>query len=165
LGLRQAGKAKPSFPPLEEEMKYFARSWAVSFGLALRPCVCRLAGREARLKTWKPTIPDFRRQASVNHTIEQMFRQRIYTIGCGEEDLNDHDELRHDIALQTAGDGRSLPKSSKIKLNLLKRSHFISFFSFIAPLQESISYSCNIRVSVLFASFRGQKICEICSQE
>jgi len=79
----------------------------------------------------------------VSHTVEQMFRQ----IGCGEEGLNDHDELRHDIALQTAGDGRSLPKSSKIQLTLLKRSHFISFFSFIAPLQESVGYSCNIRVN------------------
>ena len=48
------------------------------------------------------TISDTRRQASVDHTFEQMFRQRVYAIGCGEEDLNDHDELRHDIALQTA---------------------------------------------------------------
>ena len=47
-------------------------------------------------------IPDPRRQASVAHSIEQMFRQRVYAIGCGEEDLNDHDELRHDIVLQTA---------------------------------------------------------------
>jgi len=103
-------------------------------------------------------IPDFRRQASVNHTIEQMFRQRIYAIGCGEEDLNDHDELRHDIALQTAGDGRSLPKSSKIQLNLLKRSYFIAFFSFVAPLQESISYSCNIRVSDYKRTGRTKRI-------
>lgn len=47
-------------------------------------------------------IPDPRRKASVKHSVEQMFRQRVYAIGCGEEDLNDHDELRHDIALQTA---------------------------------------------------------------
>ena len=47
-------------------------------------------------------VPDNRRKSSVKHTIEQMFRQRVYAIACGEEDLNDHDELRHDIALQTA---------------------------------------------------------------
>ncbi|MDF7806850.1 IS1380 family transposase [Pontiellaceae bacterium B12219] len=47
-------------------------------------------------------IPDDRRKASVKHSIEQMFRQRVYALGCGEEDLNDHDELRQDIALQTA---------------------------------------------------------------
>lgn len=47
-------------------------------------------------------IPDDRRKLSVKHTVEHMFRQRVYAIGCGDEDLNDHDELRHDIALQTA---------------------------------------------------------------
>ena len=61
------------------------------------------------------SIPDTRRQASVSHTIEQMFRQRVYAIGCGEEDLNDHDELRHDIALQTAvGCDRALASSSTL---------------------------------------------------
>ena len=29
-------------------------------------------------------------------------RQRVFAIACGEEDLNDHEELRRDIALQTA---------------------------------------------------------------
>ena len=46
-------------------------------------------------------IPDGRRKSSVKHSAEQMLRQRVYAIGCGEEDLNDHDELRHDIALLT----------------------------------------------------------------
>lgn len=47
-------------------------------------------------------IPDPRRQASVLHSVEQMLRQRVFAVACGEEDLNDHDELRKDIALQTA---------------------------------------------------------------
>jgi hypothetical protein len=47
-------------------------------------------------------IPDPRRQASVEHSIESMLRQRVFALACGEEDLNDHDELRKDIALQTA---------------------------------------------------------------
>lgn len=47
-------------------------------------------------------MPDSRRKASVKHSIEKMLRQRVYAIACGEEDLNDHDELRKDIALQTA---------------------------------------------------------------
>ena len=47
-------------------------------------------------------IPDARRQASVTHTMRQMIAQRVFGIACGEEDLNDHDELRRDIALQTA---------------------------------------------------------------
>jgi hypothetical protein len=47
-------------------------------------------------------IPDPRRQASVVHSVEQMLRQRVFAIACGEEDLIDHDELRKDIVLQTA---------------------------------------------------------------
>ena len=47
-------------------------------------------------------IPDFRRQASVTHSVRQMLAQRVFAIACGEEDLNDHDELRTDIVLQSA---------------------------------------------------------------
>ena len=96
------------------------------------------------------TIPDFRRQASVNHTIEQMFRQRIYAIGCGEEDLNDHDELRHDIALQTAvGCDRPLASPSTlcrfengahrqaaVEMNALLVDRFIA--SYAVPPKEII---------------------------
>jgi hypothetical protein len=38
----------------------------------------------------------------VKHSIEQMVRQSVYAVGCGEEDLNAHDEFQYDIALQTA---------------------------------------------------------------
>jgi hypothetical protein len=47
-------------------------------------------------------IPDPRRQASVTHSVRHLLAQRIFGIACGEEDLNDHDELRNDIALQAA---------------------------------------------------------------
>jgi len=45
---------------------------------------------------------DPRRKASCTHTIEAMLRQRVYALALGYEDLNDHDALRHDPALQTA---------------------------------------------------------------
>ena len=45
---------------------------------------------------------DPRRKASCSHSIEGMLRQRIYALALGYEDLNDHDSLRHDPALQTA---------------------------------------------------------------
>ena len=45
---------------------------------------------------------EYRRKASCAHNIEAMLRQRIYALALGYEDLNDHDELRHDLALQTA---------------------------------------------------------------
>ena len=47
-------------------------------------------------------IPDPRKQKMITHKLEHMLRQRVFAIACGEEDLNDHEELRRDIALQTA---------------------------------------------------------------
>jgi hypothetical protein len=42
---------------------------------------------------------DHRDQAYVTHTIETLVAQRIHGIALGYEDLNDHDELRHDPVL------------------------------------------------------------------
>jgi hypothetical protein len=47
-------------------------------------------------------ITDSRRKASCVHGVEALLRQRIYALALGYEDLNDHDELRDDPALQTA---------------------------------------------------------------
>lgn len=56
----------------------------------------RLLPRVARCFT------DARRKASCAHSVENLLRQRVYALALGYEDLNDHDELRHDPALQTA---------------------------------------------------------------
>lgn len=47
-------------------------------------------------------VTDNRRQASCDHSLLEMIRQRVYALALGDEDLNDHDSLRHDLALQTA---------------------------------------------------------------
>ena len=47
-------------------------------------------------------LADSRRQASCNHSLQELLKQRIYALALGYEDLNDHIELRHDLALQTA---------------------------------------------------------------
>lgn len=47
-------------------------------------------------------LTDSRRQASCDHAALDLLRQRLYAIALGYEDLNDHDTLRWDIALQTA---------------------------------------------------------------
>lgn len=47
-------------------------------------------------------IPDNRNQSYITHSVLQMLRQRIYGIALGYEDLNDHDSLRHDGAIQLA---------------------------------------------------------------
>ena len=47
-------------------------------------------------------LSDPRRQASCDHDVPGLVRQRLYAIALGYEDLNDHDGLRQDVALQTA---------------------------------------------------------------
>ena len=47
-------------------------------------------------------LVDERRKASCNHTQLELIRQRLYALALGYEDLNDHTDLRHDPALQTA---------------------------------------------------------------
>lgn len=47
-------------------------------------------------------IKDDRHPAYIEHTIKDMLRQRVYAIAAGYEDINDHDELRHDLCFQTA---------------------------------------------------------------
>ncbi|MEH2379463.1 MAG: transposase [Nostoc sp.] len=39
---------------------------------------------------------DYRQSNRIDHSIESLIKQRIYGLVMGYEDLNDHDELRHD---------------------------------------------------------------------
>ena len=57
-------------------------------------------------------FPDLRDQGKITHSLKSMLQQRIYGLACGYEDCNDHDSLRHDIALQTATDRSSSLASS-----------------------------------------------------
>ncbi len=47
-------------------------------------------------------LTDPRRQASCDHSTLALVRQRLCALALGYEDLNDHQQLRHDLALQTA---------------------------------------------------------------
>lgn len=47
-------------------------------------------------------VPDARDAGRIEHRMEELLRQRVYALAQGYEDLNDHDQLRHDLALQTA---------------------------------------------------------------
>ena len=49
-------------------------------------------------------LGDERRQASCQHDVVSLLRQRVYALALGYEDLNDHQTLRSDPALQTAVD-------------------------------------------------------------
>ncbi|MFH1081929.1 MAG: IS1380 family transposase [Pseudomonadota bacterium] len=60
-------------------------------------------------------LKDPRRKASCDHTLRDLLRQRVYAIALGYEDLNDHDSLRKDLAIQT-GVGRDVELASKSTL-------------------------------------------------
>jgi hypothetical protein len=60
---------------------------------------------DRRLKltaTLAKRLPDGRCPGKVEHAMGTLLRQRIYGLCQGYEDLNDHDRLRTDVALQTA---------------------------------------------------------------
>ena len=60
-------------------------------------------------------LSDPRRKASCQHDTWSMVRQRVYGLALGYEDLNDHDELRRDVALQTAAEtDRALASASTL---------------------------------------------------
>lgn len=60
-------------------------------------------------------LGDPRRRASCDHRLTTLLRQRVFGLALGYEDVNDHDHLRHDGALQTAcGQVRDLGSSSTV---------------------------------------------------
>lgn len=60
-------------------------------------------------------LEDTRRESSCEHSLRDLLRQRIYGLCLGYEDLNDHNTLRHDLALQTAVDrDRDLSSASTL---------------------------------------------------
>jgi hypothetical protein len=90
-------------------------------------------------------IPDPRRQASCTHDLLSLLRQRVYGIALGNEDLNDHDTLRNDLALQTAVD-RAEPLASSPTLCRLENGadresawavHEVLVEKFIASFEQA----------------------------
>jgi len=65
-------------------------------------------------------IGDDRRRKSVVHPLHSLLMQRVLGIALGYEDLNDHDTLRKDVALQTAA-GRLDELASPSTLGRLER--------------------------------------------
>ncbi len=65
---------------------------------------------------------DPRRKKSCEHTQLAMYRQRIYGLALGYEDLNDHATLRDDLAIQTAVDSDKRLASSPTLCRLENRA-------------------------------------------
>jgi hypothetical protein len=64
------------------------------------------------LKAVAEILPDPRSPLLVRHKTEQLLRQRVFGLCQGYEDLNDHDTLRNDLAIQTALDRDTAGASS-----------------------------------------------------
>jgi len=61
------------------------------------------------------TLEETRRQASCTHDAASLLRQRVFGLALGYEDLNDHETLRRDLAIQTAlGRTETLASSSTL---------------------------------------------------
>jgi hypothetical protein len=58
--------------------------------------------RLALIRAVAEVMTDDRRTKSCRHDLESLIRQRVYAIALGHEDLNDHEALRRDLALQSA---------------------------------------------------------------
>lgn len=71
---------------------------------------------------------DHRRADLIEHDVRTLVSQRIFGIALGYEDLNDHDELRHDLVMATlvgklsAGRRDCAPLAGKSTLNRVELS-------------------------------------------
>ena len=86
------------------------------------------------------SLEDTRRQASCGHRLGDLLRQRVYALALGYEDLNDHGELCHDLALQTAANRTEALASPSTLCRLERRAdretavaiHEVLFEQFVA---------------------------------
>jgi len=106
----------------------------------------QVEGKLGLLKAAAQVLPDPRNPFFVVHTTEQLLRQQVFGWCQGDEDLNDHEQLCRDPALQTALDkratdaeaacGASSPTLCRFDLHRVLVEQFIA--SFREPPQELI---------------------------
>jgi hypothetical protein len=85
----------------------------------------RQADRRIRLlQRFAGCFVDGREAARIEHSVAEMVAQRIYGLALGYEDLNDHEQLRHDSLFGLLAGQRELdsPLAGKSTLNRLERS-------------------------------------------
>jgi len=87
-------------------------------GLLLRQTERRIG----LLKRLRDCFLDGRRASRVEHRLEEMLAQRIYGLALGYEDLNDHEQLRHDPLLGVLAGKKNLQRrlAGKSTLNRLE---------------------------------------------
>ena len=89
-------------------------------GLLLRETDRRLR----LLSRFAACFTDGRDAARIEHRVEEMVAQRVYGIALGYEDLNDHEQLRHDplLAVMSGRSDAELALAGKSTLNRLELS-------------------------------------------
>jgi hypothetical protein len=65
------------------------------------PLISEVDRRRRIVERFATCFEDSREPGSVEHTVVELLRQRLYALASGYEDLNDHDELRKDALLAT----------------------------------------------------------------
>ena len=97
-------------------------------GLLLR----EVESRSGMIARFSRGFVDHRDPELIEHTVEELIRQRVYGLCLGYEDLNDHDDLRHDPLLAVLvgktdptgqdrhGPNRGKPLAGKSTLNRLE---------------------------------------------
>src|SRR5690554_7069500 len=68
------------------------------------------------------TLTDQRDPRMIRHELKSLVRQRVYGVAGGYEDLNDHEALRFDQALQTATGNASALRSEERRVGKGRRS-------------------------------------------
>ena len=66
------------------------------------PLLREMDRRLGLMKAVAAELADGRQAGKVDHSMQSLLRQRVYALALGYEDGNDHQQLRHDIALQSA---------------------------------------------------------------
>jgi hypothetical protein len=90
------------FPPLKRrslEVEFSGGAITSDGGVVLLRQIDQRIGLTERLAQ---VLPDSRDPARCEHRLQDLLRQRIYGLALGYEDLNDHQMMRQDVALQTA---------------------------------------------------------------
>ena len=78
------------------------------------PLLSEVDRRRRIVERFAACFEDAREPGSVEHTVVELLRQRLYALASGYEDLNDHDELRSD-ALLAAVVGKTDPEGKERK--------------------------------------------------
>ena len=105
------------------------------------PLLGEVERRRRIVERFAGCFTDARESCAVEHTVEELLRQRLYGLALGHEDLNDHDELRSD-ALLAAVVGKSDPTGAARKRDR-DRGHALAGKSTLNRLEWGVAGQVN----------------------